>query len=42
MENYEELQIRVTAFDSEDVIATSPVGTNYIPTYINQNDIVGG
>ena len=42
METYEELQIRVTAFDSEDVIATSSVGTNYIPTYIKDDDIVGG
>ena len=42
MESYEELQIRVTAFDSEDVIATSPSGTNYIPTYTDPKDIVGG
>jgi len=42
METYEELQIRVTAFDSEDVIATSPEGTNYIPTYVKEDDIVGG
>jgi hypothetical protein len=41
MENYEALQIKVTAFDSEDVIATSPVGTNFIPTYTNPDDIVG-
>ena len=42
MENYEELQIRVTAFDSEDVIATSLPGTNYIPTYGKEDDIVSG
>jgi len=27
MEQYEALEMRVTAFDAEDVIATSPVGT---------------
>ena len=40
MEQYEALEMRVTDFDAEDVIATSPVGTTNwqsITTIIPEN-----